>query len=109
MLSAGVEFAFTNSISGKLKYNYMDFGTRTYRSSLLLRKARLLLASKSGRTSSSQSRPELPLGQPGRRQVLIRRQSSIQMSPGGWPPAPLPLAARVRPHGTPHPPAHAWG
>ena len=30
MLGAGVEFAFTNSISGKLEYNYMDFGTRTY-------------------------------------------------------------------------------
>ncbi len=28
MLGAGVEFAFTNSISGKLEYNYMDFGTR---------------------------------------------------------------------------------
>jgi len=27
---AGAEFAFTNSISGKLEYNYMDFGTRTY-------------------------------------------------------------------------------
>ena len=30
MLGAGVEFAFTNTISGKLEYNYMDFGTRTY-------------------------------------------------------------------------------
>jgi outer membrane immunogenic protein len=30
MLGAGVEFAFTNNISGKLEYNYMDFGTRTY-------------------------------------------------------------------------------
>jgi outer membrane immunogenic protein len=30
MLGAGVEFAFTNSISGKLEYNYMDFGTRSY-------------------------------------------------------------------------------
>jgi outer membrane immunogenic protein len=30
MLGAGVEFAFTNSISGKLEYNYMDFGTQTY-------------------------------------------------------------------------------
>ena len=30
MLGAGVEFAFTNSISGKLEYNYMDFGTRAY-------------------------------------------------------------------------------
>jgi len=30
MLGAGVEFAFTNSISGKLEYNYLDFGTRTY-------------------------------------------------------------------------------
>ena len=30
MLGAGVEFAFTNSISGKIEYNYMDFGTRTY-------------------------------------------------------------------------------
>ena len=30
MLGAGVEFAFTNSISGKLEYNDMDFGTRTY-------------------------------------------------------------------------------
>jgi outer membrane immunogenic protein len=29
MLGAGVEFAFTNSISGKLEYDYMDFGTRT--------------------------------------------------------------------------------
>ena len=27
---SSVEFAFTNSISGKLEYNYMDFGTRTY-------------------------------------------------------------------------------
>jgi len=30
MLGTGVEFAFTNSISGKLEYNYMDFGTRSY-------------------------------------------------------------------------------
>jgi outer membrane immunogenic protein len=30
MLGAGVEFAFTNNISGKLEYNYMDFGTHTY-------------------------------------------------------------------------------
>ena len=30
MLGAGVEFAFTNTISGKLEYNYMDFGTHTY-------------------------------------------------------------------------------
>jgi opacity protein-like surface antigen len=30
MLGAGVEFAFTNTISGKIEYNYMDFGTRTY-------------------------------------------------------------------------------
>ena len=54
MLGAGVEFAFTNSISGKLEYNYMDFGTRTYsfnhcsRLSLCLPR---LSTSRSGRTS----------------------------------------------------------
>jgi len=29
MLGAGVEFAFTNNISGKVEYNYMDFGKRS--------------------------------------------------------------------------------
>lgn len=30
MVGGGVEFAFTSSVSGKLEYNYMDFGKRTY-------------------------------------------------------------------------------
>jgi outer membrane immunogenic protein len=31
MLGAGVEHAFTDSISGKLEYNYMDFGKKSHR------------------------------------------------------------------------------
>ena len=53
MLGAGVEFAFTNSISGKLEYNYMDFGTRAY-SFVILPAGDIstdTLTSKSGRIS----------------------------------------------------------
>ncbi len=54
MLGAGVEFAFTNSISGKLEYNYMDFGTRTYSFGIapgFSFDPRRLSTSRSGRTS----------------------------------------------------------
>ena len=30
MVGAGIEYAFTSSVSAKLEYNYMDFGKRTY-------------------------------------------------------------------------------
>jgi opacity protein-like surface antigen len=54
MLGAGVEFAFTNSISGKLEYNYMDFGTRTYTFTIAPADVSFSepLTPKSGRTST---------------------------------------------------------
>ena len=55
MLGAGVEFAFTNSISGKLEYNYMDFGTRTYSFDSLLRLVDPALARRSTPTSGRTS------------------------------------------------------
>ena len=54
MLGAGVEFAFTNTISGKLEYNYMDFGTRTYSFAIaptVLPTIPLLSTPRSGRAS----------------------------------------------------------